>query len=84
MRLKKPLYAVVEDVLAEGVQEVVILTDLDQEGKKLYAYLFKHLNHFGVKVNNELRDYLFEKTQLRQTEGIVTYIEHQNAHSQTI
>ncbi len=71
--LKKPLFAVVEEV-AGMVKEVVLLTDLDEEGKKLYHRLFVDLQKHGVKVDNRLRELLF-KTDLRQIEGLSSYLE---------
>lgn len=76
--LNKPLYAIVEEVVETGAKTVLILTDLDKEGKKLYSYLYKHLTERGVKIDNKLREYLFKETQLRQIEGLVTYVSNQN------
>ena len=70
--LKKSLFAVVEEV-ASKVDEVVILTDLDSEGKDLYHRLSKDLQSHGVKIDNKLREFLF-KTKLRQIEGLVSYL----------
>ncbi|VVB80933.1 Toprim domain protein [uncultured archaeon] len=72
LSLKKPLFAVVEEV-AGRAEEVVLLTDLDEEGKKLYHELSINLQKHGVKINNHLREFLF-KTQLRQVEGLATYL----------
>jgi len=69
--LNKPLYKVVEDVKCK---ECVILTDLDKKGKQLYGYLSSNLQRFGVKVDNNFRNFLFKKTELRQIEGLRTYI----------
>ena len=71
--LKKPLHAVIEDVLATK-KECIILTDLDKKGKQLYARLSSKLNQFGVKIDNSFREFLF-KTKLRQIEGINRYLE---------
>lgn len=68
----KPLYAVVE--LVEKGTIVQLLTDLDSEGKKLFSQLRADLTQRGVRIDNELRDALFA-TQLRQIEGLVSYIE---------
>jgi len=70
--LKKPLFAVVEDI-AKTEKEVVLLTDLDDEGKKLYHELSVGLQAHGVKINNKLREFLF-KTELRHIEGLATYL----------
>ncbi len=70
---KKPLYKVVEGLIEKG-KEVIILTDLDKEGKKLYGKLNHDLGRFGVKVDNGFRHFLFKKTKLRQIEGLDSYI----------
>lgn len=69
---RKPLFAVVEEV-ASKVKEVVLLVDLDEEGKKIYHSLYVDLQKHGVKINNKLREHLF-KTQLRQIEGLASYV----------
>jgi len=70
--LDKPLYAIVEEVAASE-KEVVVLTDLDKEGRKLYARLASDLQQRGVTIHNELRELLF-RTKLRQIEGLQTYL----------
>ncbi len=72
MHLKKPLFVVVEEI-AKTEKEVVLLTDLDDEGKKLYHELFVGLQAHGVKINNKLREFLF-KTELRHIEGLDSYL----------
>ena len=74
MVLKKPLYAVVEDVAMQS-KNVVILTDLDSKGKELYSKLSKDLQKHGVNVDNRFRKFLFKNTSLRQIEGLATFIE---------
>ena len=63
---------------AESIKEdeVVILTDLDPEGKKLYSKLMHYFSQKGIKINNKLRNILFKETKLRQIEGIDTYLEN--------
>jgi 5S rRNA maturation endonuclease (ribonuclease M5) len=70
---KRPLYAVVEEA-AEISKEIVILTDLDKEGKRLFGRLNSDLQRFGVRVDNCFREFLFKHTKLRQIEGISTYL----------
>jgi 5S rRNA maturation endonuclease (ribonuclease M5) len=72
LSLKKPLYAVVEEIAAVA-KEVVLLTDLDGEGKKLYNVLARDLQKHGVKVDNKLRELLF-KTPLRHVEGLAGFL----------
>ena len=70
---RKPLYKVVEIVVKKG-EDVIILTDLDREGKKLYARLNHELGQFGIKIDNRFRNFLFRNTTLRQIEGMDSYI----------
>jgi len=71
--LKGPLFTVVENI-ASTEREVVLLTDLDEEGKKLYHSLSVDLQRHGVKINNKLREFLF-KTKLRHIEGLTSYLQ---------
>ncbi|MBI4145732.1 toprim domain-containing protein [Candidatus Woesearchaeota archaeon] len=70
---QKPLYKIVEEI-AENAKEVVLLVDLDPEGKKIYNKLAQDLQRHKVKIDNKLREALF-KTPLRQIEGLDTYID---------
>lgn len=72
LTLKKPLYAVVEEI-ASRAKEVVLLTDLDDEGKKLYHVLSRDLQKHGVKIDNRLRSLLF-KTEVRHLEGLQGFL----------
>jgi len=73
---KMALYRVVEEVMKRA-EDVIIMTDLDKEGKKLYRYFYTHLTQRGVKVHNELRNFMFKETKLRQMEGLVRYLERE-------
>lgn len=73
MELKKPLYAVVEEI-ASMAKEVVILTDFDKKGKELYGRLSKDLAKHGVKVDRYFREFLQKNTRLSHIEGLRTYI----------
>ena len=41
-------------------KEIILLTDLDYEGKKLYSSLSKQFEKEKVKINNKFRKFLFE------------------------
>jgi 5S rRNA maturation endonuclease (ribonuclease M5) len=69
--LNQPLYKIIEEFPHD---EVIILTDLDQEGKRLYGKLKKGFAHHGVHVDDTIRELLFKETQLRQIEGIYNYL----------
>lgn len=71
-----PLFAVAEQVAAKN-HEVVILTDLDAEGKKLYGKLVTMLQQLGVRVDHEYREFLLKETDLAHIEGLVAYVNHQ-------
>jgi 5S rRNA maturation endonuclease (ribonuclease M5) len=59
--------------IASTHKRVVILTDLDSEGKKLYSALKKCFERLGVRVDDRPRELLFY-TQLRQVEGLTRYL----------
>ena len=56
-------------------KQVIILTDLDKEGKRIYGRLKDLFSRHGIQVNDKLRNFLFKHTKLRQIEGLVHYIE---------
>jgi len=72
---KRPIFEIVETI-ADNYKECAILTDLDKEGKKLFGKLNSGLSQHGVKVDNNLREFLFKKTKLRQIEGLYSYTEN--------
>ncbi len=69
--LNKALYKVVEEI---DEREVLILTDLDSHGRKLYHYFFHECARRGIRVNNRLRQ-LLHFSELRQIEGLPRYLE---------
>ncbi|MBN2422523.1 toprim domain-containing protein [Candidatus Woesearchaeota archaeon] len=75
--LNKPLFEEVE-AISKKHKEVIILTDLDKEGKKIYSKLNSKLGDFEVKIDNSFREFLFKNTKLRQIEGIYSYLEKLN------
>lgn len=64
-----PLYKVVEDV-AEITNEVVILTDFDREGRKLYGFLKSNFQRNGVKIDTYFREFLMKNTKITCIESI--------------
>ena len=69
-QLNGPLFETIESI---EDKEVVLLTDLDAEGKKLYSNLKRQLDRRGVRIDNKLRNLLF-KTKLSHIEGLSHYI----------
>ncbi|MCB9362461.1 hypothetical protein H6504_03415 [Candidatus Woesearchaeota archaeon] len=67
---RRPLYKVVEGI---STGPVMILTDLDHEGKKMYRYLYHHLTRHGIIIDKGFRDFLWKKTTLRQIEDLSSY-----------
>ncbi len=72
--LKQPIYEAVEKI-AESEKETIILTDFDEEGRKLYGRLAKDLRKNGVKIDRKFREWLQKNTKLSHIEGITTYFE---------
>ena len=71
---KRPHYKVVESLLQADIKEIVILTDLDTEGRKLYRKFNHECSQRGIKVNNKLRHFLLRETSLGQVEGLAKFI----------
>ncbi len=53
-----------------NAKEVVILTDLDAAGKKLYAFLKHELVKRGIKIDRKFREFLFKSTNISHIESI--------------
>lgn len=70
-RLSGPLFKVVEQI---NDKEVVLLTDLDVEGRFLFSKLSNDLAARGVRIDNSLRQLLF-RTELRQIEGLASFLQ---------
>jgi len=68
--LNKPLYEIVEEI---NEKKILLLTDLDKEGKQIYAKLKKDLDKRGIQADDSLRNLLF-KTEVRQVEGLTSYL----------
>ena len=64
-----PLYKLIEDV-AEMTNEVVILTDFDREGRKLYGFLKNNFQRNGVKIDRYFREFLMTNTKITCIESI--------------
>ena len=62
----KALFEVVENI---SEKEIVLLTDLDSEGKKLYSQLKKMFSQRGVNIDDHLRLILF-KHRVSHIEGL--------------
>ena len=73
--LNDAVFAVAEKI-AKKSKQVIILTDLDTEGKKLYSNLKRDLNRVGVHVDTYFREFLFRNSDLSHIEGIDTFFKN--------
>ena len=51
-------------------KEVVILTDLDKHGKKLYSFLKHSLQMRGIKIDRKFREFIYKETKITNIEAI--------------
>lgn len=72
---QQPFYKIAESL---HDKEIIIFTDLDAEGKRLFAKLNRYCQQHGIKVDNQPREFLFKHTTLTQIEGITRYLVTQN------
>ncbi len=54
-------------------KEVVIMTDIDKEGKKIYFLMKKAFSQMNVKINNKIRELLI-KLKISHVEGLDSFI----------
>lgn len=66
--LGMPPYRLAEE-LSGKTKKVIILTDLDEEGKKIYGDVKRNLNRLGVQVDTYFREGLFRYSELSHIEG---------------
>ncbi|MBI2668722.1 toprim domain-containing protein [Candidatus Woesearchaeota archaeon] len=74
--LNKPVYELIEQFPRN---EVIILTDFDQAGKKLYAKINHECSQRGIRVNNQLRHFLMRETGVKHIEHLYSFIQRRNA-----
>ena len=73
----RPFHQIIDEILnSYSRYSVAILTDLDQEGRKIYRRLHTLLQPYGIKIYHPFRNFLFKETELRQIEGLPTYVEN--------
>ena len=69
---KTPLYKIMEKI--QHHKEIIILTDLDREGRVWYSKIYHLCQQQGIKVNKSFREFLFKETDLTQIEGLHHYL----------
>jgi len=67
--INEPIYLVIEKLVNYN-KEIIILTDLDKMGKKLYARLKRDLTERGITIDNYFREFLFKHTRLTRISKI--------------
>ncbi|MEM3373815.1 MAG: toprim domain-containing protein [Candidatus Woesearchaeota archaeon] len=80
LTIKKDIFSFTQEInikllkkKEKNKKEIVILTDLDKEGKKLYSKIKENIEKEHIKVNNKLREMLL-KSELKQIEGLNSYL----------
>jgi 5S rRNA maturation endonuclease (ribonuclease M5) len=76
---KKSVRERIEEIVKEIGRDKTfcILTDTDSAGRKLYSQIVKILQELGVRVDNGLRDLLFE-SGVSHVEGFATFFDVKN------
>lgn len=71
--LDRALYEIIE-MVSDKFDSVIILTDLDKAGRKLYSQLASEFGKRGIFIEDKYREFLFKKTSLTQIEGLTHYV----------
>lgn len=71
--LSGSIYKFIESIREK---EVILLFDLDPEGKRLYSIFNKELSKRGIKIDHKFREFLF-RTKLTNIEGLIHYINYE-------
>ena len=79
--LDRPLYQIVEE--HEDEEEILVLTDLDPHGRRLYKYFYNEFTRRGVRVNNRLRIMIMQ-TPVRNIEGLANWLSRQEEKAMMI
>ena len=69
----RPTYQLVEDIL-EKTKKVIILTDLDKEGKIFYHRIKHNLQKKKIKIEDGFRQFLFKKTNISCIESLPKFL----------
>jgi 5S rRNA maturation endonuclease (ribonuclease M5) len=69
----RPIYKLVEDISLK-TKKVIILTDLDKEGKIFYHQIKHNLQKKKILIEDGFRDFLFKKTNISFIESIHKFV----------
>lgn len=72
----KSIYEKIEEISDNKNSEIILLTDADKEGRKIYDLLKGKLAQMNVKMNNKMRD-LMIKLKISHAEGLDSFIANQ-------
>lgn len=72
----RSIYEKIEEISGKA-KEIVIMTDIDKEGKKIYFLMKKAFSQMNVKINNKIRELLI-KLKISHVEGLDSFIYHKN------
>ena len=77
----KNVYAIYEvrRINTRKFREVLILTDRDKKGKKIYKYLYNYFTSEGIIINNRLRERfftIFKVVRVEEIKNRIGYIKH--------
>ena len=73
----KDIWNRLEDIANKNQKkDILILTDFDKEGKKLYGKITKDCEQLGMKINKKYREFFQKKTKASHVEGLDTYVEN--------
>lgn len=64
-----PLFKFCENI-SDRYSEVIILTDLDKEGERIFRKLKNYLLHKGVKINETFRKDILSKLETYEVESV--------------
>ncbi|MEK6907472.1 MAG: toprim domain-containing protein [Nanoarchaeota archaeon] len=69
--IDRPIYSLIENITRKN-KRVIILTDFDRTGRKLYFSIKHELQRNGIKINDKYRKYL-SRCKITHIEGLFTY-----------
>ncbi len=71
-----PFFEIADELVNQGVKEVILLTDFDRAGKHYAREIIEELETRGIKVNKNIRKdiILYSHGNLKDIEGLYSYI----------
>lgn len=71
-----PFFEIADELVKQGVKEVILLTDFDRAGKHYAREIIEELETRGIKVNKNIRRdiIIYSHGSLKDIEGLYSYI----------